>query len=77
MKESKAKCCYLKKTRKDFVCFLRLRPPPLLGFCLGRSSSFVGSESGHYQSILYFDFGKGGRVGGGESERRLEGQKFT
>jgi hypothetical protein len=27
------------------------RPPPLLGFCLGRSSNFVGSESGQIQSV--------------------------
>jgi hypothetical protein len=28
-----------------------LRPPVLLGFCLGWSSNFVGSESGQLQSI--------------------------
>ncbi len=50
--ESNAKC-YLKKLtckgalRQVFIC---LRHPPLLGFCLGQSSNFVGSESGHGQS---------------------------
>ncbi len=28
-----------------------LRPPPLLGFCLGWSSNFVGSETGQIQSV--------------------------
>jgi hypothetical protein len=80
-----------------------MRPPPVLGFCLGWCSNFVGSESGQNQSvkllqdmlsittqqplhplpatlclyILYVDFGKGGNGGGGEPERRLEGQQFT
>jgi hypothetical protein len=31
-----------------FIC---LRPPPILGFCLGWSSNFVGSESGQKQSV--------------------------
>ncbi len=31
-----------------FIC---LRPPPLLGFSLGWSSNFVGSESGQIQSV--------------------------
>jgi hypothetical protein len=31
-----------------FIC---LRPPPLLFFCLGWSSNFVGSESGQIQSV--------------------------
>jgi hypothetical protein len=30
-----------------FIC---LRPPPLLGFCLGWSSKFVDFESGQIQS---------------------------
>ncbi len=36
--------------RQVFIC---LRPPPLLGFCLGWSSNFVGSdsESGQKQSV--------------------------
>ncbi len=42
--ESNGKCRYLKKLtckgtlRQVFIC---LRPPPLLGFCLGWSSNFV------------------------------------
>ncbi len=31
-----------------FIC---LRPPPLLDFGLGRSSNFVGSESGQIQNV--------------------------
>ncbi len=34
--------------RQGFIC---LRPPPLLGFCLGWCSNFVGSESGQIQSV--------------------------
>jgi hypothetical protein len=34
--------------RQVFIC---LRPPPLLGFCLGWSSNFVGSGSGQIQSV--------------------------
>jgi hypothetical protein len=34
--------------RQVFLC---LTPPPLLGFCLGWSSNFVGSESGQIQSV--------------------------
>jgi hypothetical protein len=52
--ESNAKCRHLKK----FTCkgtlqqvFICLRPPPLLGFCMGWSSKFVGSESGQIQSV--------------------------
>jgi hypothetical protein len=52
--ETHAKCRYLKK----FTCkgalrqvFIYLRPPPLLGFCLGWSSNFVGSESGKMQNV--------------------------
>jgi hypothetical protein len=43
-----SKCRYLKKLtckgtlRQMFIC---LRPPPLLGFCLGWSTNFVGSKS--------------------------------
>jgi hypothetical protein len=37
---------------KVHICvFICLRPPPLLCFCLGWSSSFVGSESGQIQSV--------------------------
>ncbi len=52
--ESNAKCRYLKKLackgtlRQEFIC---LRPPPLLGFCLGWLSNFVGSECGQKQSV--------------------------
>jgi hypothetical protein len=31
-----------------FIC---VRPPPLLGFSLGLSNNFVGSESGQIQSV--------------------------
>jgi hypothetical protein len=31
--------------------FIRVRPPPILGFCLGWSNIFVGSESGQIQSV--------------------------
>ncbi len=31
-----------------FIC---LRPPPLIGFCLGSSSNFVGSESGLKKNV--------------------------
>jgi hypothetical protein len=34
--------------RQLFIC---LRPSPLLGFCLGWSSNFVGPESGQKQSV--------------------------
>ena len=36
--------------RQVFIC---LRPPPLLDFCLGWSSNFVGSESGQIQSVKF------------------------
>ncbi len=52
--ESKSKCRHLKKfSRKGTVrqVFICLRPPPLLGFCLGWSSNFLGSESGQIQSV--------------------------
>ncbi len=51
--DTKAKCRHLKKLtcqgtlRQVSIC---LRPSPLLGFCLGWSSNFVGSESGQVQS---------------------------
>jgi hypothetical protein len=32
----------------ELIC---LRPPPLLGFCLGWCSNFVDSESGQKQSV--------------------------
>ncbi len=34
--------------RQVFIC---LRPPPLIGFCLGWSSSIVGSESGKILNV--------------------------
>ncbi len=50
----KAKCRHL----KNLTCkgtfrqvFIRLRPIQLLGFCLGWSSNFVGSESVQRQSV--------------------------
>jgi hypothetical protein len=47
--DTKAKYLHVKiDLRQVFVC---LRPPPLLGFCLGWSSNFVGSESGKIQSV--------------------------
>jgi hypothetical protein len=42
--------------RQMFIC---LRPPPLLGFCLGRCSNFVGSESGQKQSVKLLQNGAG------------------
>ncbi len=53
-KDTKSKCLHLRKLtckgtlRQMFIC---LRPPPLLDFCLGWSSNFVGSESGQIQSV--------------------------
>ncbi len=77
-------------------CFICLRTPPLLGFCLGRSSNFV---SGQKQSVKLLQntvsnttqhpphpsqqhnvctlIQEKGWSGGGELERRLEGQQFT
>ncbi len=52
--DTKANCRHLKKLpckgtlRQVFIC---LRPPSLLGFCLGWCSNFVGSESGQKQSV--------------------------
>ncbi len=88
--ESNAKYCHLKR----FTCkgtllqvFICLRPPPLLGFCLGWSSDFEGSESvGYKVCIIWSPTGLSTpqppppptppshteRVGGGEPERRLE-----
>jgi hypothetical protein len=51
--ECNAKCRYLNKlTSKGTLwqVFICLRPPPLLGFCLGWCSNFVGSEFGQNQS---------------------------
>jgi hypothetical protein len=51
--DTKAKCCHLKK----FTCKGTLRQvylseaPSLLGFCLGYSNNFVGSESGHILNV--------------------------
>ncbi len=52
--ESNAKCRYLKKlTLKGTLrqLFIYLRPPPLLGFCLGWSCNIVGPESGQKQNV--------------------------
>ncbi len=52
--DTNSKCRHLKKltcigtSRQVFIC---LRPPPLLGYCLGWSINFVGSESGQIQSV--------------------------
>jgi len=52
--DTEAKCGHLNKmtskgtVRKVFIC---LRPPPLVGLCLGWSSDFVGSESGKLQIV--------------------------
>ncbi len=53
LKESKAKCRYLKNLSCKWTLrqvFIFLRPSPLLGFCLGWKSKFVGSESDQKQS---------------------------
>ncbi len=45
--ETKAKCCDLTKLRCEVTLrqvSICLRPPPLLRFCLGWSSNYVGSE---------------------------------
>jgi hypothetical protein len=67
--DTKAKCRHLKiltcqgTLRHVFIC---LRPPSLLGFCLGWSSNFVGSESGQIQSVksgrIWFSTGQGGEL---------------
>jgi hypothetical protein len=52
--DTKAKFRHLKKFswKGTFQqVFIRLRPPPLLGFSLGWCSNFVGSESGQIQSV--------------------------
>jgi hypothetical protein len=52
--ESNATCRQIKKftgkgtLRQVFIC---PKPPPLLGFCLGWPSNFVGSEFGQIQSV--------------------------
>jgi hypothetical protein len=33
------------------MVFICLRQPPLLGFCVGLSSNFVGFESGQIQNV--------------------------
>jgi hypothetical protein len=75
--------------RQVYIC---LRPPPLLGFGLGWSRNFVGSESGHIQRVwsptgLHTPHSlpvahclycdAGKGKGRVEPERRLEGQQFT
>jgi hypothetical protein len=45
------KLAYKGTLRQVFIC---LRPPPLLGFSLGRQINFVGSESG--QMVIYIAF---------------------
>ncbi len=53
--DTKEKCRHLKKLtckgtlRQVFIC---LRPPFLLGFCLGWSSNYVGSKSGQIYRVL-------------------------
>ncbi len=49
--ESNTKCRYLKKLTCKGLCGICPRPPPMLGFCLGWSCNFVGSDSGQIQSI--------------------------
>ncbi len=52
--ECNAKCRYLKKLPVKWLCsrcFICLRPPLPLGFCLGWCSNFVGSEPGQKQSV--------------------------
>jgi hypothetical protein len=96
--ESNAKCPFKLTFWQVCIC---LRPPILVGFRLGWSRNFLGSESGKKQSIkllqnmvsnpthhppppppshtlsvlfiLYVELGRE-EVGGGEQERRLEGQ---
>jgi hypothetical protein len=52
--DTKSKCRYLKKVtckgtlRQVFIC---LRPPPLLGCCLGLSCNFAGSDSGQIECV--------------------------
>jgi hypothetical protein len=40
--------------RQVFIC---LSTPPLLGYCLGWSSNFVGSLSGQMQSVNFAEYG--------------------
>jgi hypothetical protein len=49
----KAKCRHKKLARKGTLrqVLICLRPPPLLGFCLGWFSNFLGSESGQILSV--------------------------
>ncbi len=50
--ESNAICRYLKKlTCKGTLRQVLILSPPLLGFCMGWCSNFVGSESGQKQSV--------------------------
>ncbi len=68
--------------RQVFIC---LNPPPVLGFCLGWSSNFVGSQSGQIQSVKIpqnmsptgFNTPPPPPRGRVQSERGLEGQQFT
>ncbi len=85
--EGNAKCLHpikLKKLtckgtlRQLFIC---LRPPPLLGYCLGWSINFVGSESGQIQSVKLLKNMVSNRTQHPppptthcQPERRLEGQ---
>jgi hypothetical protein len=43
--DTKVKCRNLKKMASSATLFICLSPHPLLGYCLGWSSNFVGSES--------------------------------
>jgi hypothetical protein len=59
--DAKEKCWHLKSLPVKGLCGRCISdwvPPPLLGFCLGWSSKFVGSKSGQIQSVKHT--GKGG-----------------
>ncbi len=51
--DTKAKCHLKTLTCKGIMrqVFICLGPPTLIGLCLGWSSNFVGSESGHIESV--------------------------
>jgi len=49
--DTKVKCRNLKKLASSPTLFICLSPHPLLGYCLGWSTNFVGSESGQIQSV--------------------------
>jgi hypothetical protein len=85
--DSNVKCRYLIKLtckgtlQQVFIC---LKPPPILCFCLEWKSNFVGYISGQIQSVKLqhnstshhpLPAREGGRGGGGDLERMLEGNK--